>query len=109
MCSLSGPLSCHSLTVNSHFRFFSVDLILPNRSNFLLTYDQTVLMGCVSMSIYGTIYLHCIHEHRNIFSDVFLPEAHALLNALGLVGCIYQNHFLLCFPLSVPETGQRSV
>lgn len=40
---------------------------------------------------------------------VFLPEAHALLKALGLVGCIYQNHFLFCFPLSVPETGQRSV
>lgn len=35
----------HSLTVNSHFSFFSVDLILPNRSHFFLAYDQTVLMG----------------------------------------------------------------
>lgn len=40
---------------------------------------------------------------------MFPLEAHAALKALVLFGCIYQNHFLFCFPLSVLEADWSKI
>lgn len=39
-------------------------------------------------------------------TEIYLVTCVPSKSTLGLLGCIYQNYFLFCFPLSVPETGQ---